>query len=303
MKSLAYTPYDGSTQPFAIGLQQLDPSRWIEPDDDLPYHLAEKKRLLAEHGTQVFQAEPATQTAQQEILEALAAYLTSHHPKQYRREGDLMTMAGHSVALSDHDLPPLLRAGLLVQDDLVIMRKNEKGWRIAAAFLAFPSSWSLNDKFGKVMDEVHAPVPDFQAGSRNAGLINRMFDNLSPDRFVVRWNWSVNWGYELYRPASQPASEMKGMPPADAYLRIERQTLRKMPLSGDILFTIRIYLDPVKAILAQPNANVLAPSLADQLEALTIEQAGYKGLLEKRSELVGLLRNANGAVGLIKSSV
>ncbi|MGK6311942.1 heme-dependent oxidative N-demethylase family protein [Neorhizobium sp. DT-125] len=291
-KTLTYTPYDGSSKPFTIGLLQLDPARWIEPDGDLAYHLAEKRRLSAEHGDQVFRAEPGTEEAQREILDALVDYLPSHHPAIYRRAGDVMEMAGHRLDLSDGSLPPLFRAGLLVQDDLVVMRKGEKGWRLAAAFLAFPSSWSLTEKFGKVMDEVHAPVPDFEGGSRNAGLINRMFDNLPPGRIVVRWNWSVNWGYKLYRPASQPASETKDIPPEEAFIRVERQTLRKMPVSGDILFTIRIYLDPVTAIMGQPNARQLAASLADQLEALNAAQTDYKGLSAKRAELVALLRKS-----------
>jgi len=291
-KTLTYTPYDGSSKPFTIGLLQLDPARWIEPDGDLAYHLAEKMRLFAEHGDRVFRTEPGTEDAQREILDALVDYLPSHHPAIYRRAGNVMEMAGQRVGLSDDALPPLLRAGLLVQDDLVVMRKGEKGWRLAAAFLAFPSSWSLSEKFGKVMDEIHAPVPDFEGGSRNAGLISRMFDNLPPDRFVVRWNWSVNWGYRLYRPASQPASETKDIPPEEAFIRVERQTLRKMPVSGDILFTIRIYLDPVTAIMGQPNAPELAASLADQLEALNPAQTDYKGLSAKRAELVALLRKS-----------
>jgi len=294
MSKLIRTPYDGSSKPFTIGLMQLDPDRWIEPDDDLAYHLAEKKTLFAEHGDQVFRAEPATRDAQQEILDALAAYLPARRPEIYRRAGDVMHMAGDRLDLADSSLPPLFRAGLLVQDDLVIMRKGENGWRIAAAFLAFPSSWSLSEKFGKVMDEVHAPVPDFAGGSRNAGLINRMFDNLSPDRFVVRWNWSVNWGYKLYRPTPQPRIETRPIPPDGAYLRVERQTLRKMPVSGDILFTIRIYLDPVTAIASQPDSSRLAASLAEQLEAMNDAQLDYKGLTEKRAGLVEMLRQIAG---------
>jgi hypothetical protein len=289
-RSLIYTPYDGSSAPFTIGLLQLDPARWIEPDSNLAHYLSEKKRLFAEHAEKAFRAEPGTGQAQQEILDALVEYLPAHHPALYQRNGNLMEMAGQTVDLADDRLPPLLSAGLLVQDDLVIMRRGDNGWRIAAAFLAFPSSWSLSDKFGKVMDEIHAPVPDFAGGSRNAGLINRMFDNLSPARFVVRWNWSVNWGYALYRPAFQPASETEFLPPEDAFIRIERQTLRKMPVSGDILFTIRIYLDPVTALTGQPNGKELATSFADQLEALTPEQADYKGLLRKRDSLVAMLR-------------
>ncbi len=75
-------------------------------------------------------------------------------------------------------------------------------------------------------------------------------------------------------------------------MRVERQTLRKMPGSGDILFTIRIYLDPLKAILSQPDAARLSAALAQQLEAMTPLQIGYKGLQARRADLVALLRNS-----------
>jgi hypothetical protein len=302
MAKLIHTPYDGSSKPFTIGLQQLDPAHWIEPDGELGYHLAEKCRLFAEHGDQVFRAEPDTEPAQQEILDSLIGYLPAHHPEIYRRDSTVMEMAGHRVDLADEALPPLHRAGLLVQDDLVIMRRGENGWRIAAAFLAFPSSWSLTEKFGRTMDEIHAPVPDFQGGSRNADLINRMFDNLSPGRFVVRWNWSMNWTYALYMPAPLPAAEALAARPEQSFARIERQTLRKLPVSGDILFTIRIYLDPIKAIMAQPDGAALASSFAEQLEALTPAQAGYKGLTAKRAALIGLLRMSAETPALAESA-
>lgn len=289
---LAHTPYDGSSRPFTIGLSQLDPENWIEPDGDLATHLAEKARLLSEHGDLIFRAEAGTDDAQQEVLDSLTAYLPHRHPHLYARNETDMIVAGRPVDLADPQIPPLQRAGMLVQDDLVLMRRGQNGWRIAAAFLAFPSSWSLTEKFGKVMEEVHAPVPDFSAGTRNATLISRMFDNLSPERMVVRWNWSVNWRRALYHPVPALLEEAAAAPAEDAVIRVERQTLRKLPLSGDILFTIRIYLDPVRTILGQPNGAELAASLACQLEELTQEQAGYKGLLSRREHLISLLRQA-----------
>lgn len=285
-----YTPYDGSSKPFSIGLLQLEPERWIEPDGELAEQVLLKRRLVAEHGEHVLRAEPGTQEAQQEALDLLTEYLPQHHPEHYSLNDARMAVAGVDTDIVDETMTPLHRAGLLVQDDLVIMRKGENGWRIAAAFLAFPSSWRLSEKFGLPMDEVHAPVPSFEGGSRNAGLINRMFDNLSADRIVVRWNWSVNWSHALYHPNAASEEEKHAVPPEKAVIRVERQTLRKLPVSGDILFTIRIYLDPVSAILAQPNAADLAVSMADQLEAMSDAEVAYKGLTEKRAELVGLLR-------------
>ena len=41
---------------------------------------------------------------------------------------------------------------------------------------------------------------------------------------------------------------------AAAFIRVERQTLRKLPQSGDILFTIQIYLDPLGMIACHAGA-------------------------------------------------
>ncbi|AYD02149.1 DUF3445 domain-containing protein [Neorhizobium sp. NCHU2750] len=296
--SLTYTPYDGSSKPFTIGLAQLEADGWIEPDDDLAEQVLLKRQLAGEHGELVLRAEPGTEAAQQEVLDLLLDYLPAHHPDHYCLEGTCMAVAGVETDIADGDMMPLHRAGLLVQDDLVIMRRGDNGWRIAAAFLAFPSSWRLSEKFGLPMDEIHAHVPGFQGGSRNAGLINRMFDNLAPGRLVVRWNWSMNWSYSLYHPYAKSPEEKRGVAAEKAFIRVERQTLRKLPVSGDILFTIRIYLDPVSAILAQPNAAELSASMAGQLEAMSDDEVAYKGLTEKRSEIVAMLRRAEAVKSL-----
>ncbi|GEO86080.1 MULTISPECIES: heme-dependent oxidative N-demethylase family protein [Alphaproteobacteria] len=293
----AYTPYSSNTsKPFAIGLSALETSRWIEPDSDLSAYLEEKRRLEAEHFRDIYRDCPESLDAQQECLDLLAAHLLDHHGDIYAREGSIMSMAGHEVDLADESRPPLLRAGSLVQDDLVILRKKADGWTIIAAHLAFPSSWSLAEKFMKPMAKVHAHVPGFQGGTRNDMMINRVFDNLQPDLPAERFNWSINWRYALYhpvsvRPSSDPAS--LGIDPRAAFVRVERQTLRKLPATGDLVFTIRIYLDPVSVFEQHPDGARMAQGLANQLEAMTEEQIDYKGLAEKRDDLLRCLRAGN----------
>jgi hypothetical protein len=110
---------------------------------------------------------------------------------------------------------------------------------------------------------------------------------------VKRFNWSVNWSYELHLPATKtyaPNIAARSVMPGDSFIRIERQSLIKMPVSGDLLFTIRVYIDPVKAMEENPELSSAALSLADQLEGLTTEQSDYKGLTEKRPALVQHLR-------------
>jgi dimethylamine monooxygenase subunit A len=288
--SFAHTPYDGSSSPFTIGLTPLDTGEWIEPDEALEIYLQEKDRLYAAYPEIVFVEEADTRASQQEILQALVSWLLENKSAIYRAEGNVVTIEGTSrkVRLDDPTLPPLLTAAKLIQEDLVLMRKGEAGWRLAAALLSFPSSWSLREKFGRPMHEIHAPVPGFGAGTRNADLIERMFDKFQPSNPVKRFNWSLYADGALYHPASSGERHVR---PEHAFLRVERQTLRKMPVSGDILFTIRIHIDPLLALQNQPNSSELAASLASQLMALDAAQLAYKGLAANRDALVERLKS------------
>ncbi|MBB4566479.1 heme-dependent oxidative N-demethylase family protein [Rhizobium leucaenae] len=292
MTLLTYTPYDGSAKPFTIGLMPLDPARWIEPDADLKRYLDEKRELLHDNRHEIFVSEDGSENAQQECLELLAAYLCEQHPAIYRRDGNIVSAAGHSIDLADPSLPPLLKVGSLVADDLAIMRRKENGWHLVAGHVAFPSSWSLREKFGRPMQAIHADVPGFGEGTRNAVLINRIFDNLQVAQPVERMNWSVSTTNELSLPAAKhrrpPASTTPTL--ETSFARVERQTLRKLPESGDILFTIRVYVDPIAAITGHPKAPELALSFAAQLHALDERQTAYKGLTHLKAELVRQLR-------------
>ncbi|TCL69711.1 DUF3445 domain-containing protein [Rhizobium sp. BK251] len=273
-----YTPYDGSARPFTIGLMPLDADRWIEPDEDLPRYLEEKARLARDRMDEIFVAEEGTEAAQREALELILAHLADRHPAMH--------------LLDDSALPPLFKAGSLVQDDLVIMRCKADGWHLVAAHVAFPSSWSLKEKFGRPLHAIHADVPGFGEGTRNAGLITRIFDNLQVSQPVERLNWSVNRTIDLFLPVSKhrqpPAADAFTL--SDRFARVERQTLRKLPRSGDILFTIRIYVDPIAVLARHPRAASLASSFAAQLDALDEDQAAYKGLTLQRAELARQLR-------------
>jgi hypothetical protein len=297
-----HTPYDGSSKLFQIGLKQLDLRNWIEIDETFNFQLVEKRRIYAEYPDKVFVAEPDTEDAQAEVLALLTEYLPARFPERYRKEGDRLIVVGHSELdeLEARDLPPLHKASLLVQEDLILMRRGEEGWRLAAGSLCFPSSWLLTEKFGKPMSGIHEPVPGFGPGTRNAGVIDRMFDRLQIVQPVERFNWSIQVGDALYHPLSNAGriDRATGRPmrfpdaeaAARAFIRVERQTLRKLPKSGDILFTIRIHLDPMGLLKSRPDRAVLAASFAEQLMGLDGEQLDYKGLTADRDRLVEVLR-------------
>lgn len=293
------TPYDASAKLFTIGLKPLDPADWLTVGDDLDALLDEKARLNRDIPADVFVEEADSRDAQLELLDLLIGYLPTRHGATYRREADAMLVNGaRRVRLDDAATPPLLTASSMAADDLLLMRRGEAGWRLAAASLCFPSSWTLSEKFGRPMNEIHDPVPGFGTGTRNAGLIDRMFDNLPRNQPVIRWNWSLQGDLTLYNPLSDgQRDERAGARPrrfpagaAGAFFRVERQTLRKLSGCGDIVFTIRIHLDPMAALAVHPERERLALSLAGQLEGLDAAQLDYKGLAGDRDRLAADLR-------------
>jgi hypothetical protein len=128
-----------------------------------------------------------------------------------------------------------------------------------------------------------------------------MFDNLKVEQPVQRFNWSIQAGDALYHPLSndqrnerataRPSKFPDIEAAARAFIRVERQTLRKLPACGDILFTIRIHLDPLAAIRRHPDRNDIALTFADQLLALDEAQLDYKGLTADRDRLIAVLRD------------
>lgn len=284
------TAQESPARPFAIGLSPLGDRPWLITDDRLPDYLAEKARLMATVPDRVFMAEPATQDAQQETLRRVAGWQAANNAHRFTGRPDALTAC--DAPEPDPAAPPLARAAMLCAEDLVLMRKGGDGWRIAAASLCFPSSWRLAEKFGKPMEAVHAPVPGYAAGTRNALLVNRIFDNLAPDAPVLRGNWSIYGDGRLHHPdphEGERASDPERLGPHGLFLREERQTLTRLPVSGDILFTILITLSPLATLAATPAGRAKAAALAAQLMAMTREEHAYKAMAGRAAALSRLL--------------
>ncbi len=120
----------------------------------------------------------------------------------------------------------------------------------------------------------------------------RMFDALRPEVPMIRWNWSLYGDSRLFHPdVSGPDKPRFGAGDrADpVHLRIERQTLRKLPETGAIVFTIRISLVDLDTFAGMLDAKTLAEQLHAQLPALTAEQLDYKGLARERERVLARL--------------
>ena len=292
--AFAHTPYDGSKQPFTVGLESIPEADWLELDQWLDDHLLRKQELLRSARDAVFLAEEGTEQAQREIFDLIRVHLRTWSKERHleRTAGSPLGAEGFAKQDDDEDEPYLVRSAMLVQEDLVLMRAGKNGYRIAAACVCFPSSWSLQEKFGQAMSEIHATVPDFNTG-RMGRITERIFTNLHPDQLLCRYNWSIYEDANLHHPQIRKLNPPGGLKDeallARLFLRVERQTLRRLALAGDVLFTIKVHHDPFALLIEDPRRVELADGLRAQLLALEEDQLNYKGLVDGRNRLVNAL--------------
>ena len=288
-------------KPFTIGLKPFDPEDWIEVDGALEADLALKARILAEEGAAAFAALEGAEAAQAEVLALLAEHLPRRYPAIYRREGRALEIARGRRTVELAGEAPLLTASRLVQEDLLLMQRFDDGWRLVAGSLCFPSSWSLTEKLGRPMEAIHKPVPGFSGPM--ASRVARIFDHLRVEAPLERFNVSIYGDGRLRHGEAREGQQR--FPPTEsllrlAHVRIERQTLRKLALSGAILFTVRIHLDPLAALEGHFRGPALARALLDHVGALGQEELAYKGLRDSRERLLATLaalcRSAAGEV-------
>ena len=87
--------------------------------------------------------------------------------------------------------------------------------------------------------------------------VTRVFDNLRDDLVLERRNWSVVSDANLFAPDPGPMrAAIRAIDPTTAaevvQVRVERQTLRRLPVCGGVVFTIRVWIAPLSAIAAEP---------------------------------------------------
>ena len=294
-----FQPYSKFAKPFSIGLQLLDDALPFQPDNKFAEYIREKQALFLGKPDNIFMAEPDTTASQNEALDFILNTICPVETQPSSAEMITCPTLGTKYNRNDFKDNPLALASLLVQEDLVLMRRKSSGWNLVAASLCFPSSWNLAEKFGKPLSDIHQPVPG--ANERLDPMITRIFDNLKPDLPVWRENWSIYADDEL-RHSTGENSRYKdgeyGKSNEPAFIRREYQTLHRLPESQDILFTIKILVEPLSVLETQLNSNEIAAELLKQIDAMNETQMRYKGFNQGMSHTRNYLQNlANTRLG------
>ena len=217
-----------------MGLVRLDESEWLQPDPDRPA----RAEGFAEFPKGV-QLSPEAEAPGEELAAMLG--LAGGLPE--------------AAAAHHEDMCLLTR------------REGEAVYRLVGAAVAWPSDWRPAEKMGLALTALHAPIQGY--AEQLASGVDHFMDRLEPGKIFGRCNWFI---------ASTSARRWIAQPPEQAFahvdagnvgetlfVRSERQTLRRLPETGAILFTIGVYVEPLGA-LSDGNVAMLARAVRSLVE-------------------------------------
>jgi dimethylamine monooxygenase subunit A len=266
-----------------MDLVTVPPAAWFEIDDRYGEELSLKHQLLTERHAEVFATCPESDAARHETLALVVDHLTRHCPTWFSRDSAGLHNLLTGETWASDTLDPLDLAARLVQEDLCLIQDTGDGPILSAASLCFPSRWRLSEKIGRRLPDVHQPVPLY--ANRLARPVDRFMRHIKPNHIASRLNWSLLDDQALFQPGGKWRRDANTDITADnagtrVFLRVERQTLCRLPASGAVLFGIRVHVYPLQ------QAASRAADLADAVRALPDDILHYKSMLPIRDAVL-----------------
>ncbi len=302
-------PYPDDDYMYSVNIEQHDggPAGSVyEHAFDVDEHYlgeVEDRRLVLLEDAQRCQALPHMQTASWDTLELLMVSLAQDYPEHFSlgRNGDVWTWENRPLQIRDVftfgdaatlPYPPMEYITRQVQGDFVLMDQRNDNLYMDAGMVTTQADWSLDFDLGMSFSQWHGPVP--LAGE--LGVFDRALRFLlllQVGRPVRRLNWTMTinphldtspenyagWGPSRATVNAGNAGEL-------VYLRVELQTLYRLPRSNGILFGVRVYLLRLDDLVTNP---AWARRMHRVLKALPVELVDYKGLTRYRDHAVAWL--------------
>ena len=308
MSKLPYFPF-GSQFDLRMGTALItQKDRLIDVDKEhYLSEIKEKRKLLDEDHHYYYRSSANTLTAQWDVVDAILTDLSLIDPQHFilHKQNNHWHWINKyldeetSFVFGDENtlpLEPLDWIGRQAQEDLLIL-SNDDSASLIAGQLCFANGWSLDDKFGQPFLTIHAPAPTMINPTMQTA--QKLMEKIQVSKPVWRCSWNFKiWGNLDFSSKYSAAynEELKQMAPqltadtigSHVYLRIERQTVSRLPLSGCVLFGVHMYQNTLddEQMTKEQAQNMLAVLVTTPKEMLT-----YKAITPFYDVLIEYLRN------------
>lgn len=265
-----YFPVDKRGSRLSVGLRNLDLACWFELDEKRIPELRIKEDLLQENET-VLAESRGVEDASYELLTLALENLKDFHGDSFDvREKEVIDKERKQSVQINH---PLLTLSALLQEDFCVMNRVDESWFLTSAVLFSPSRWRLLDKVGKNLSGIHEPVPGYE--TQIAAATHKAFERITEEQPLWRANWTLLDDPTLFQPTPARARAVIEDAGNEVYFRVERQTLRKLPDSKAVIFTIRTYVEPLNIVVEKVDGAL--DTLRESLLSTDEHHEEYKG--------------------------
>ncbi|EHK96339.1 hypothetical protein M7I_7984 [Glarea lozoyensis 74030] len=158
--------------------------------------------------------------------------------------------------------PPLHILLNNVPEDFAIVLRNEVDgmYYMRAGVICSSLGWNVSTKLGLQLRDIHGSIPDYKEKMQFS--MDRYFSKMPTNAPIQRGSWGLEVGCPLFMPPGDPHEKLREVQSPDlkiedCNLRVDWQTLRRMPLSGAIVFNFTALFTPVTEFRDEPKIPAL----------------------------------------------
>lgn len=251
-----------------MGTHALDIREWFPVDAHTATELELRRRLLEEDDSLV-RLVPGHEDAVEELMALAGIHLG-------RR-------------LAPTGVASLEQLAVSVPDDVLLLWRDHAHWRLVGGALLFPNQWTLEEKIGRTVANIHAPVDGYDELLETK--VDTFFDKLTAARPAWRRNWFVHDDPTFHLPdrtSHRAISDPEEV--ASLWIRSEWQTLRRLAFSGRIVFTVKTQVASMDQLAARPLA---AAQMVAYLESASERALRNTDTMGRSDAIIEFLRRSS----------
>ena len=291
--------YSVNMEPHVKGAAGTVFENLIDVDEHYISEMADRALVLKADPLR-YQALPHMMQAQWDTLELLMEQQAAGYPEHFTLEknGDRWRWINRPLGIDDTftfgdlttlPMEPLEYISRQTQGDITIVDQRDNNLWMDAGMVTTQADWSLDFDVGMNFMEWHGPV----TLAHQQGVFERALKfllSMQQGKPIRRYNWTMTINPRLdTSPENYPkwGKDRTTVTPENVgdkvHLRVEVQTLWRLPRSNALLFVIRCYLMNMSELVTVPK---WANRFHRVLGSLPTELVDYKGITRYRDVTV-----------------
>ncbi|KAL5117631.1 hypothetical protein ACEQ8H_004524 [Pleosporales sp. CAS-2024a] len=236
-----------------MSLTKMEPDWWLELESTYTRRIRERQHLLKEHGDAVLQALPGSELACKELMEMCLQFLCARYPHYFQLDRSNMVFYNH-ILHTETDIRNTRPLHVLfnnIPEDFALMLRDDKTgfYLFRAGIICSSLGWNVASKIGMRLHQIHAPIPDYKEKMQFS--MDRYFAKKATDKPIQRGSWGLEVDQPLYMPPGDAHEKFREQQSPDldlsrCNLRVDWQTLRRLPLSGAVVFNFKALFTPLE---------------------------------------------------------